>query len=363
MDELLKKLEEVRVGLRLTGDREEDTKDRVMLSPREQLSESAKLQMDKADEQLTDIAQKIRALEELEERAQDWVQEQLEQMVRFVHQEEDSVLSRLKDRGDDLLKRLRESQAQIARERAELERAARGLEVQDTAETLQSVRDVLESTESFISSAKAIQVEQLSGECLGPLQYKVWKKMKTVLQPGLASLKLDPNTAHPDLTLSSCLTSVQVGDSPQTIPDNQDRFSRYLAVVGAQGFTSGRHYWEVEVGEKTDWDLGVAGKSLDRKGRFVPSPKQALWVFALINGGQIWALGPLPTVLPLQQKPKRVGVYLDHQGGQVSFYDSEDMTHLFTFSDCFKETLYPYLSPCICFEGRNWDPLSVAPCL
>ncbi|KAH1184644.1 hypothetical protein KIL84_012585 [Mauremys mutica] len=67
---------------------------------------------------------------------------------------------------------------------------------------------------------------------------------------------LDPNTAHPNLILSEDQKTVTYDERRQDLPDNPERFNTYPTVLGANGFTGGRFYWEVEVGDKTNWTVG-----------------------------------------------------------------------------------------------------------
>ena len=86
-----------------------------------------------------------------------------------------------------------------------------------------------------------------------------------VSPPGVTDVTLDPDTAYPKLWVSPGGRSVTVGDIQPNLPDNPERFTRYNIVLGAHAISSGRHYWEVSVGRKTAWGLGVASASVNRK--------------------------------------------------------------------------------------------------
>ncbi|XP_044840089.1 erythroid membrane-associated protein-like [Mauremys mutica] len=171
---------------------------------------------------------------------------------------------------------------------------------------------------------------------------------------------LDPDTAHPRLVLSENRKCVRLGDTRQYLPDNTERFDYCPCVLGTEGFAGGRHYWEVEVGDKTGWDMGVCRESVRRKGEVRPTPGNgflALWLW----DGEYEAFTSPATPLPVRVRPSRVGIFLDYEAGEVSFYNVTDRSHLFTFTGTFSGKLRPYFCPGLSAGGTNAAPLIICP--
>ncbi|KAM9119665.1 zinc finger protein RFP-like [Pangshura tecta] len=145
-----------------------------------------------------------------------------------------------------------------------------------------------------------------------------------------ANVTLDPDTAHPHLVLSEDQKRVRRGNTRQRLPDNPERFETEKCVLGCEGFTSGRHCWEVEVGDGGLWAVGVARESVGRKGGISRSPEGGIWAVERW-GDQFPALANPVTPLPLSQAPSRIRVCLDCDRGQVTFIDAGDEAPIFTF--------------------------------
>ncbi|XP_041642056.1 E3 ubiquitin-protein ligase TRIM39 [Cheilinus undulatus] len=176
-------------------------------------------------------------------------------------------------------------------------------------------------------------------------------------------ITLDPNTSHPRLIISVDGKQVYCGERHQSVPDNPERFDRVVCVLAREGFNSGRHYWEVEVGGKTDWDLGVASWSVNRKGKITVSPAHGYWFLSLRDRTEYAFRTEPSTNLTVNLRPSRIGVYLDYDKGLVSFYDVEAKVLIYTFTDTFSDTLHPFFSPCTNKSGRNEAPLVICPVL
>ncbi|XP_074975591.1 butyrophilin subfamily 1 member A1-like [Caretta caretta] len=145
-----------------------------------------------------------------------------------------------------------------------------------------------------------------------------------------ANVTLDPDTAHPELVLSEDGKSVSRGDTRQDLPDKPERFDTERCVLGCEGFTAGRHCWEVEVEGGRYWAVGVARESVGRKGWISLSPEEGIWAVRRC-GDQFRALTSPETPLPLSRAPSRVWVCLDCGRGQVTFIDAGDEAPIFTF--------------------------------
>ncbi|XP_058880713.1 zinc-binding protein A33-like isoform X2 [Acipenser ruthenus] len=194
-------------------------------------------------------------------------------------------------------------------------------------------------------------------EHLGSLKYKVWEKMLGIVQ--YTPVTLDPNTAAPWLVLSEDLTSMTDSSKKHYFQDNPERFDCYSCVLGSEGFTSGKHCWDVEVGNNTEWVLGVVKESANRKEKIILDPGEGFWAVALRNEDGYSACTKSHTKLPLEGKPQKIRVQLDYGGGKVSFFDASNMTPIYSFTDLFSERIFPYFS--FGLNENQTEPLKICP--
>uniref|UniRef100_A0A3Q2P6A7 Tripartite motif containing 105 n=1 Tax=Fundulus heteroclitus TaxID=8078 RepID=A0A3Q2P6A7_FUNHE len=245
-------------------------------------------------------------------------------------------------------------------EEEELEKVQRHLEATELAirELESNIKLLQQSTVALtefpqlrpcveVSTAADFDVSAFSSKYLAPLQYVTWRRMFKSLKPGPAALTFDVDTAHPSIHVSRDKTVAVECDVMTQHADDSKRFLQCVNILAAQGFQSGRHYWEVEVGSSPKWDLGVASETVDRHGRIKLSPENGYWTMRLRNGSEYWG-GTQPwTKLQLGSSPQRIGVYLDCDERKVAFYDADDMSLLCLFSKGPRGKVFPFFSPCI----------------
>uniref|UniRef100_A0A8C6V4P8 Uncharacterized protein n=1 Tax=Naja naja TaxID=35670 RepID=A0A8C6V4P8_NAJNA len=169
-----------------------------------------------------------------------------------------------------------------------------------------------------------------------------------------ATITLDCNSAHPSLVLVEEATGVKFSPGRRFWRRKLERFTSTPCVVGRKGITTGRFYWEIQVGDSPGWIVGTAKKSVKRKKRLNFLPKEGVWAIEL-KAGEYQALSDPRTPLSVCGRMEKVGVYLDFEGGQLSFYNSSSMSHLYTFQACFHEELLPFLSTQSSYPLSVWD--------
>ncbi|XP_076829309.1 E3 ubiquitin-protein ligase TRIM39-like [Brachyhypopomus gauderio] len=223
----------------------------------------------------------------------------------------------------------------------------------DTDVNVETVRKVLSQLQKTLNI-------KLSETLNTKLKHAVSTELKRSQQYAV-DVTLDPDTAHHYLILSDDGKQVTDGDTKQNLPDNPKRFDECVNVLGKEGFSSGRFYYEVQVKGKTDWDVGVARESVNRKGKITLRPQNGFWTVWLRNENQYKALAGPGVPLTVRQKLQTVGVFVDYEEGLVSFYDVEARSHIYSYTgQSFTEKLYPFFSPCDNDGGKNSAPLIVS---
>uniref|UniRef100_A0A3B3UNX0 B30.2/SPRY domain-containing protein n=1 Tax=Poecilia latipinna TaxID=48699 RepID=A0A3B3UNX0_9TELE len=173
----------------------------------------------------------------------------------------------------------------------------------------------------------------------------------------------DPNTAHPRLVFFNDNTEVSTTNDVPQFQDNPGRFDVVLGVLGSTGFSRGRHYWEVSVAEKLCYHIGMVSESAKRKGSLSFRPAKGFWTIVLNKQNELKAIDRTSVTLQVERLPITLGILLDYNKGQVSFYDSGARSHLYSFSGQeFTDRIFPFLNYCLqkyTGNGNSLKPLSV----
>ncbi|XDV36751.1 hypothetical protein PO909_006479 [Leuciscus waleckii] len=273
------------------------------------------------------------------------IKEEFEKLHQFLRDEEEATITALREEEEQKKQRMKEKLEEMNTHISALSHTIRDMEEMMKDNDVSFLKNFNASMERVqisqpdprMSSGALIHVSRY----LGNLPFRVWKKMLETVQH--TPLTLDPNTAEPRLTLSADLTSVSLSDGDKTLPDNPERFDRYPCVLGSEGFNSGTHCWDVEVGDNTHWSLGITTASNQRKRLdFFDSN---VWRVRYMDSEYIsHSPEQSATVFTVKQKLQRVRVQLDYDRGTVSFSDPVTKDCLCRFRTSFTETVFPFLA-------------------
>ncbi|XP_030053316.1 E3 ubiquitin-protein ligase TRIM39 [Microcaecilia unicolor] len=281
---------------------------------------------------------------EVERRRQRIVCE-FELLHQVLNEEQRLLLTRLCEEEKTVLKKLKETVSKLSSKITALRKLV--TEIENRCQ--QPTQDLLKDARNTLSRCEAVPMQRPNP--VSPELEKSICSFPEHISPNIlmkkyrADVTLDPRTANPGLILSDDRRSVKRGEGKQDLPDNPERFDTDPCVLGSEGFSSGRHYWEVEVGDGGHWVVGAARESVSKKGLISLTPKEGIWAVRLIRGlfeDRYQALTfPERTFLSPKLSPRKIGMYLDYEGGQLSFYNADTMAHIYTFSQPFREKIYP----------------------
>nr|XP_034376639.1 probable E3 ubiquitin-protein ligase TRIML2 isoform X2 [Arvicanthis niloticus] len=227
-------------------------------------------------------------------------------------------------------------------------------------ELMQKSQEMLQNAKCNLQRSESLLLQSLEPAQITDLSSCQITGRSSVLLRLQRHITLDPDTAHPSLVLSEDLRSVGFRETPRTGPGTPRRFDFSASVLAAESFKSGRHYWEVAVGQATQWQVGVCDCT-ERKDSIPGASGDKVLLMRSMMGADctLWVFPPLRKIC-LRKQMYKVGIFLDCNCGQVSFYSVTEQCLIYSFSDLtFRGAVKPVFSLCIPNGDMSSDSLTV----
>uniref|UniRef100_A0AAV2LIC1 B30.2/SPRY domain-containing protein n=1 Tax=Knipowitschia caucasica TaxID=637954 RepID=A0AAV2LIC1_KNICA len=296
--------------------------------------------------------------------AEEQIKKDFAQLHQWLQKEEENKLHLLKQDKDKKMKELHE-QMELRQEMVmsleERIRLTEG-ELRTGGDGVQFLMDYKVPSKIQCADEKKPKMNFLINvaKYLGNLKFSIWHKMK---QSALYSpVTLDPRTAGQNLTLPFPLITAHFSPAakepkPPCVPDHPEGFQPQSSVLSREGFSSGLHCWDIQVGNCNNWTVGVASQDIERRVQSEACPETGLWCISL-RDGRLSALTTPPHALPYSSSCplEKIHVTLDWDSGSLEFHNAGTDTRIFTFTHRFTETVYPYFE-----TTSNTGDLSVVP--
>ncbi|XP_061475302.1 zinc finger protein RFP-like [Rhineura floridana] len=295
------------------------------------------------------------------------IQTAFEQMHKFLKEKKCALLAQLEDVENEIMESYEENITRLLAAISHLCFQITELEEKCQQPESEFLQDVSSTLNRYMKKGQERKLVELPPELEEKLRshsqkssalQKALRKCEGSLNLALnkVNVTLDPETANLRLVVSENQKSVRWEVVPQILPENPERFDAMPCVLGCERFSSGSHWWEVQVDLEVEveergwimWAVGITRESGIRTGRISPNSNEGIWAVGKTShpftSCQLSAFTfPEPTPLNLRHELRMIRVSLDYEEGRVEFFDAERDQLIFTFSSA-------------SFSGENISP-------
>ncbi|KAL7884144.1 hypothetical protein AOLI_G00069140 [Acnodon oligacanthus] len=258
---------------------------------------------------------------------------------------------------EELLKKLEQEIADLRRRDAELEQLSHSEDPIHFLQSFQSLSAPPQFTDlPSITVSPQFSMEELRKVVTGVMQRVELELVKlsgvlNALMPKTredflkysCQITLDTKTANRKLALSERNRKMTVMHQTQNYPDHPERFDSMQQVLCRESL-SRCSYWEVEI-VMGNFNIAVSYKDISRKGEGNDSKfgcNAQSWSLNCFGSSFSFKHNNEQTELSVNSSSSRIGVYVDHSAGILSFYSiSDTMTLLHRVHTTFTQPLYP----------------------
>ncbi|XP_075353731.1 E3 ubiquitin-protein ligase TRIM35 isoform X1 [Mycteria americana] len=279
-------------------------------------------------------------------RLEEQIRREFEKLHEFLRGEEKALVAQLREEMQHKHGLIQGKMKQLAEESQALLNEARQLQVdrkEDDYTFLRTHKNRKRRIACTAEEPEAVPSGMLLdiAKYLGSLQYNVWKKMLDIIT--VVPFSFDPNSAAGWLSVSEDLTSVTNGGY-KLLVENPERFTSAPCILGSHGFSTGFHTWEVDLGGITKWRVGVARPCSGTHWTFHHDARSGFWYIYRLPGkdGETCRASNTAHSEAALGDLRRIRVELDCDEGELSFYDADRKTHIYTFHEKFGGTVFPY---------------------
>ncbi|XP_064144608.1 tripartite motif-containing protein 5-like isoform X4 [Loxodonta africana] len=297
------------------------------------------------------------------------VQAQFNQLRDILDSEEQCELQKLQKEEENIMDKLAKGEKELAQQSQWAEELVSDLEHRlqaSSVEMLQGVNDIIKRSETFTVKRPKTFPKKPRRTFQAPDLRDILQMFREPTDTQYYGVSLTLRPVMPNANVMITDDWRQVRSVLYWMPFESFNIGIYdnYGVLGFQYMESGKHYWEVDVSNKTEWILGVCFRDCRTRATYAHhqtlyssySPQCGFWVVWLQNGSMYNTFknsslnNPSILTLSLTVPPNHVGIFLDYEAGSLSFFNVTNHGFLiYKFSKCrFPKPTCPYFNPMKC---------------